>query len=37
MEQIKRLEEGRAEQIRKEGGKFLLQAKATRKSIIKNK
>jgi len=37
MGRIKRLEEGRAEQIRKEGGKFLTQAKVTRESIIKNK
>jgi hypothetical protein len=34
---IERLEEGRAEKIRKEGGKFLSQAEATRESIIENK
>ena len=36
-ERIERLEEGYIKQIYKKGGKFLLQAKAIRKSIIKNK
>ena len=34
---IERLKEGRTKQIYKKGGKFLIQAKVTRESIIKNK
>ena len=37
VEWIKRLKERHAEQIYKKGRKFLLQIKAIRKSIIKNK